>query len=122
MYFISQGNTDLTSLFGLFLAYWAFVKIFKNDRLVPELSKFICSKKRKIQRCKQIRYKQTLPVLCEGYKFRKGMWECKEELGFPLETGDRPHRGGDIKAASIWHVGEEVREWAPPQKESHGEK
>lgn len=79
-------------------------------------------KKKKIQICKHVWYKQTLLVLCEGYKFRNGVWECKEELGFPLETGDRPHRGGDIKEASIWHVGEEVRGWAPPQEESQGDK
>lgn len=112
-------------MFGLFLAYWAFVKIFTNDKLVPEPPKIICSEKRKIQRCKQIWYKQTLPVWCERYKFRKGVWECKEERRARLPFGDwrqATQRGGDINAASIWHVGEEVRRWALPQKESHGEK
>lgn len=93
-----------------------------TDTSLNPLGAYALGEKKKIQICKHVWYKQTLLVLCEGYKFRNGVWECKEELGFPLETGDRPHRGGDIKEASIWHVGEEVRGWAPPLEESQGNK
>lgn len=103
VFLLSERNTDLRSLFSLVLPQWQKKKksLRMTDTSLNPLGAYAPREGKKIQICKHVWYRQTLLVLCEGYKFRNGVWESKEELGFPLETGDRPHRGGDLKEASI---------------------